>query len=95
MSRIADADGTAGLKMVLAETGVSAARHNGRAVYRELFMADPSKRLRIAVLYGGRSAEHEVSLMSATNVMRALDPTKYDAVPIFVTREGEWFLCGF
>jgi D-alanine-D-alanine ligase len=95
MSRIADADGTAGLKMVLAETGVSAARHNGWAVYRELFMADPSKRLRIAVLYGGRSAEHEVSLMSATNVMRALDPTKYDAVPIFVTREGKWFFGGF
>jgi D-alanine-D-alanine ligase len=58
-------------------------------------MADPSKRLRIAVLYGGRSAEHEVSLMSATNVMRALDPTKYDAVPIFVTREGKWFFGGF
>jgi D-alanine-D-alanine ligase len=95
VSRIADADGTAGLKMVLAETGVSAARHNGRAAYRELFMADPSKRLRIAVLYGGRSAEHEVSLMSATNVMRALDPTKYDAVPIFVTREGKWFFGGF
>ena len=58
-------------------------------------MADPSKGLRIAVLYGGRSAEHEVSLMSATNVMHALDPTKYDAVPIFVTREGKWLLGGF
>ncbi|MDN5925822.1 MAG: D-alanine--D-alanine ligase [Hyphomicrobiales bacterium] len=58
-------------------------------------MVDPSKRLRIAVLYGGRSAEHEVSVMSATNVMRALDPAKYDAVPIFVTREGKWLLGGF
>jgi D-alanine-D-alanine ligase len=58
-------------------------------------MANSSDRLRIAVLYGGRSAEHEVSLMSATNVMSALDPAKYDAVPVFVTREGKWLLGGF
>ena len=57
-------------------------------------MAAASKRLRIAVLYGGRSSEHEVSVMSATNVMAALDPGKYDAVPVFVTREGRWFLGG-
>ncbi len=47
-------------------------------------------RLRIAVLFGGRSSEHDVSVMSATNVMRALDPEKYEATPIFVTREGRW-----
>jgi D-alanine-D-alanine ligase len=58
-------------------------------------MANSSDRLRIAVLYGGRSAEHEVSILSATNVMRVLDPAKYDAVPIFVTREGKWLLGGF
>jgi D-alanine-D-alanine ligase len=58
-------------------------------------MANSSDRLRIAVLYGGRSAEHEVSILSATNVMRALDPAKYDGVPIFVTREGKWLLGGF
>lgn len=96
MSRIADADGTAGLKMVLAEAG-SYRRPGtpGRAASLELFMANSSDRLRIAVLYGGRSAEHEVSLMSATNVMSALDPAKYDAVPVFVTREGKWLLGGF
>ncbi|MGX5846303.1 D-alanine--D-alanine ligase family protein [Mesorhizobium sp. PL10] len=54
-----------------------------------------AKRLRIGVLFGGRSAEHEVSLLSATNVMRALDPAKYDAVPVFVTREGQWLLSRF
>jgi D-alanine-D-alanine ligase len=54
-----------------------------------------AKRLRIGVLFGGRSAEHEVSLLSATNVMAALDPAKYDAVPIFVTREGQWQLSSF
>lgn len=54
-----------------------------------------SSRLRIAVLFGGRSAEHDVSVLSATNVMRALDPVRYDAVPIFVTREGRWLLSSF
>lgn len=51
--------------------------------------------LRIAVLYGGRSSEHDVSVMSATNVVRALDPAKYDVLPIFVTRAGRWFVGGF
>ena len=54
-----------------------------------------AKRLRIGVLFGGRSAEHEVSVLSATNVMAALDSAKYDAVPIFVTREGQWLLSCF
>ncbi|MFU0505381.1 D-alanine--D-alanine ligase family protein [Pseudaminobacter sp. NGMCC 1.201702] len=58
-------------------------------------MADTSKRLRIVVLFGGRSAEHDVSVLSATNVMRALDPAKYDAVPVFITREGQWLLSSF
>jgi len=50
----------------------------------------PASRLRIAVLFGGRSAEHDVSVLSATNVMGALDPARYEAVPIFVTRQGLW-----
>jgi len=58
-------------------------------------MTDISNRLRICVLFGGRSAEHEVSVLSATNVMHALDPGKYDAVPVFVTREGQWLLSAF
>ncbi|AYC99776.1 D-alanine--D-alanine ligase family protein [Neorhizobium sp. NCHU2750] len=58
-------------------------------------MADISGKLRIGVLFGGRSAEHDVSIMSATNVMNALDPDKYDAVPIFITREGLWRLSAF
>ena len=55
-------------------------------------MTAPPDRLRIAVLFGGRSAEHDVSVLSATNVMRALDPAKYDAVPVFITRAGVWLL---
>lgn len=58
-------------------------------------MTISSTRLRIAVLFGGRSAEHDVSVLSATNVMRALDPAKYDAVPVFVTRQGQWLLSSF
>src|SRR5690606_11603774 len=41
------------------------------------------------------SAEHDVSIMSATNVVRALDPAKYDVVPIFVTRDGAWLASRF
>jgi D-alanine-D-alanine ligase len=40
------------------------------------------KRLRVGILFGGRSGEHEVSLASAASVIRALDPEKYEAVPI-------------
>lgn len=58
-------------------------------------MATPSKRLRVVVLFGGRSAEHDVSVLSATNVLQALDPAKYEAVPVFVTRKGRWLLSDF
>ena len=57
--------------------------------------ASHRSKLRIAVLFGGRSAEHDVSVLSATNVMGALEPDKYDAMPIFVTREGKWLLSFF
>lgn len=52
-------------------------------------------RLRIAVLFGGQSSEHEVSIMSGTNVVAALDPQRYDVVPVFLTREGRWLLSAF
>lgn len=59
---------------------------------QDIRRVEPSseKRIRIGVVFGGRSAEHDVSVLSATNVMAALDPVKYDAVPIFVTRQGTW-----
>lgn len=58
-------------------------------------MAASTNRLRIGIVFGGRSAEHDVSVLSATNVLRALDPKKYEAVPIFVTRGGKWLMSGF
>ena len=51
--------------------------------------------LRIAVLFGGRSPEHDVSVLSPANVINALATEKYDAVPIYVTREGRWQLSRF
>ncbi len=52
-----------------------------------------AERLRVALLFGGRSAEHDVSVLSAGNVFRALDPARYDTVPIGITRSGAWLLC--
>jgi D-alanine-D-alanine ligase len=52
------------------------------------------KRLRVGVLFGGRSGEHEVSLASAASVIRALDPEKYEAVPIGIAKDGRWLVSG-
>ncbi len=48
------------------------------------------KKLRVGVLFGGRSGEHEVSLLSAASVLSAIDKKKYDVVPIGITKEGRW-----
>jgi D-alanine-D-alanine ligase len=53
---------------------------------------DKKKRLRVGVLFGGRSGEHEVSLVSAASVIRGLDPDKYEAVPIGITKDGHWLV---
>jgi D-alanine-D-alanine ligase len=51
-----------------------------------------NKRLRVGIIFGGRSGEHEVSLASAASVIRALDPEKYEAVPIGIGKDGRWFI---
>jgi D-alanine-D-alanine ligase len=51
-----------------------------------------NKRLRVGVIFGGRSGEHEVSIASAASVIRALDPEKYEAVPIGIGKDGRWFM---
>jgi D-alanine-D-alanine ligase len=53
-------------------------------------MTTQKKRLRVGVLFGGRSGEHEVSLISAASVIQALDPQKYEAFPIGITKAGQW-----
>jgi D-alanine-D-alanine ligase len=48
------------------------------------------KRLRVGIIFGGRSVEHDVSRVSARSVLSVLDPARYEVVPIGVTREGQW-----
>ena len=53
-------------------------------------MTRRGRRLKVAVLFGGRSVEHEVSVISAQGVMTAIDPARFQAIPIGVTRQGTW-----
>jgi D-alanine-D-alanine ligase len=53
-----------------------------------------ARKLRVAVLFGGRSGEHEVSLLSAASVLKAIDRTRFDVVPIGITKEGRWLGAG-
>jgi D-alanine-D-alanine ligase len=48
------------------------------------------KKLRVGVIFGGRSGEHEVSLLSAASVLKAIDPVRYEVVPIGITKQGLW-----
>ncbi|MGH7913472.1 MAG: D-alanine--D-alanine ligase family protein [Candidatus Binataceae bacterium] len=50
------------------------------------------KKIRVGVLFGGRSSEHEISLRSALTVMSAMDPARYEVVPIGIGRDGRWYL---
>src|SRR5688572_32206399 len=51
-----------------------------------------SKKKKVAILYGGRSVEHGVSVNSARNIFEYLDKNKYEAVPIGISTSGQWFL---
>jgi D-alanine-D-alanine ligase len=53
-----------------------------------------AKKLRVGVIFGGRSGEHEVSLRSAHSVIEAIDKSKYEVVPIAITKEGSWLASG-
>jgi D-alanine-D-alanine ligase len=57
-------------------------------------MARASRPLRVLLLFGGRSAEHDVSCVTAVAVARALDRERYEVVPVAITTEGEWLLAG-
>jgi len=48
------------------------------------------RRLRVGIVYGGRSGEHEISLRSAASIVAALDPAKYEIVPVAITKDGRW-----
>lgn len=52
------------------------------------------KKLRVGVVFGGRSGEHEVSLRSAESIINAMDKSKYEVIPIGITKEGGWLVSG-
>jgi len=52
------------------------------------------KKIRVGILFGGRSGEHEVSLLSAASVLKAVDRDKYEVIPIGITKEGRWVTAG-
>jgi D-alanine-D-alanine ligase len=52
------------------------------------------KKLRVGIIYGGRSGEHEVSVVSAASIFKHLDRTRYDAVPVVIEKSGRWVLGG-
>ena len=54
-------------------------------------MASTDRKLKVAVLFGGRSGEHEVSLMSARSVLSVLNPEHYEVTQVGITKDGRWF----
>src|SRR5271154_5134113 len=53
-----------------------------------------TKKLRVGILFGGRSGEHEVSLLSAASILKAIDRKKFDVVPIGISKAGRWLTGG-
>jgi len=53
-----------------------------------------AKKLRVGILFGGRSGEHEVSLLSAASILKAIDRRKFDVLPIGITKDGHWLAAG-
>lgn len=52
------------------------------------------KKQRIGILFGGRSGEHEISLLSAASILKAIDRKKYEVLPIGITKQGQWLTSG-
>lgn len=63
---------------------------SGQQNTNHVTMTEPQGKIKVGVIFGGRSGEHEVSLMSARSVMAALDPARYEVVPIGITKGGQW-----
>ena len=51
--------------------------------------------IKVGVIFGGESVEHEVSIISAIQAMNKMDSEKYEIVPIYITKEGEWYTGDF
>ena len=64
---------------------LGAANYNGE---------DMAKKLRVGIIFGGRSGEHEVSLLSAASILKAIDRRKFDVAPIGINKAGHWLTAG-
>ena len=53
-----------------------------------------AKKLRVGILFGGKSGEHEVSLLSAASILKAIDRKKFEVVPIGISKTGQWLTGG-
>ncbi|MBU0491378.1 MAG: D-alanine--D-alanine ligase A, partial [Chloroflexi bacterium] len=51
-------------------------------------------KIRVGIIFGGKSSEHEVSLVSAASIMRAIDRDRFEVCPIGITKEGRWLTTG-
>jgi|SRR5450631_4038592 len=56
-------------------------------------MVGERRKITVGLLFGGRSAEHEVSRISAANILRALNPDRYDVSLIGISKDGRWLVC--
>lgn len=79
--------------------GTTGVNGSGGGTHRSRLVVDrvgrvnaPQPRIRVAVVFGGRSSEHAISCVSAGSVISALDPQRYDVVPIGITPDGKWVL---
>jgi D-alanine-D-alanine ligase len=70
-------------------TGLSEILVGGRELKGQM-----GKKLRVGVIFGGKSGEHEVSLLSAASILEAIDRDKFDVIPIGITKEGRWLAAG-
>ena len=57
---------------------------------RQWFLTKPTRKTRLALIFGGRSGEHEISVRSADSVKKALDPAKYEVIEYFIDKAGKW-----
>ena len=50
-------------------------------------------KLKVAVIYGSRTCEHDVSIVSALQAMENLNKDEYEVVPVYIARDGQWYTC--
>lgn len=84
--------GAGGRRIVAAKPGLRAAGKGPSAGSIDVMPANDSSRVRVLLLFGGRSGEHPISCATAAGVLRVLDRQRYDVIPVGITRDGHWVL---